>query len=421
MQPRIVQTGTYCSENKGDAAMQLACATVVREQWPQVMINISSPFPDIDGPYYASIANVIPCHRRRLVYSTLQVMRTFAWRQINRMTGRDVGWLIPEKELQAYRQADLVIDLSGDMLTEDYGAHVAISHYIPLLNAILLDCPLFICAQSVGPFRWTRHLARWIFKRARAITLREEISFEYLESIGIDPRSAFLTADMAFLLPKSPDARVDDILAQEGIFVGHTSMVGISVSRILEKKYEITRGVNDKVFIQLMAEVLDDFAKMHDVKIVFIAHVTGPTEVKNDRLISQQIVRKMSSEAHVIRGNYRSDELKGIIGRCTVFIGARMHANIAALSSSIPVLALSYSHKTHGIMEALGQKKWVIPGEQITESHLAFMIKKLWKQRHSVAETLRESSQNLEANARKNIYLVRQLVESKSDTNEVLD
>ena len=43
-------------------------------------------------------------------------------------------------------------------------------------------------------------------------------------------------------------------------------------------------------------------------------------------------------------------ELKGLIGRCGVFIGARTHATIAATSMRVPSLSLAYSIKAPGIM-----------------------------------------------------------------------
>ena len=42
------------------------------------------------------------------------------------------------EELRLLASADRVIDLSGDMLTEDYGPHVTVSHFYPLLMALAL-------------------------------------------------------------------------------------------------------------------------------------------------------------------------------------------------------------------------------------------------------------------------------------------
>ena len=108
----------------------------------------------------------------------------------------DLRFLIPERELRAFREADLVIDLSGDMLTEDYGLHLAYSHYLPLLTAIALDRPFVLCAQSIGPFRFTRSIARFILRRASAITVREALSFDYVRDLVPDCMTLEHTADM---------------------------------------------------------------------------------------------------------------------------------------------------------------------------------------------------------------------------------
>jgi polysaccharide pyruvyl transferase WcaK-like protein len=88
--------------------------------------------------------------------------------------------LVNNPELTAIRDTDLVVDLSGDMLTEDYGPHVAYSHFLPILTALAMGRPVMLCAQSIGPFKLTRGLARFILNRVSLITVREAISFNYL-------------------------------------------------------------------------------------------------------------------------------------------------------------------------------------------------------------------------------------------------
>ena len=52
----------------------------------------------------------------------------------------------------------------------------------------------------------------------------------------------------------------------------------------------------------------------------------------------------------MVRGQYDAAETKYLIGQCDFFIGARMHACIAAVSQSIPAVTLAYSKKAAGVM-----------------------------------------------------------------------
>ena len=56
----------------------------------------------------------------------------------------------------------------------------------------------------------------------------------------------------------------------------------------------------------------------------------------------------------LVQGEYNQNEIKYIIGLCDFFIGARMHACIAALSQGIPAVGVAYSKKFQGVFETVG-------------------------------------------------------------------
>ena len=87
-----------------------------------------------------------------------------------------------------------------------------------------------VCAQTVGPFKsgLSKRVARFVFRRASLITLRDEISEGYLKELGID--GARLVADPAFLLEPASRARVDGILADEGASSHLGPFVGIGLA-----------------------------------------------------------------------------------------------------------------------------------------------------------------------------------------------
>jgi colanic acid/amylovoran biosynthesis protein len=406
---RILQTGTYSPCNKGDAAMQISTALTLRAALPDAQIYISAPFPKPSAPFYSDVGKVVRCHRRRLVYATFLLGRAALWRLLRDRFRHSADWLIPEAESRETRDADLVVDLSGDMLTDSYGPHVAYSHYLPILLAIALDRPVFICAQSIGPHRWTGFLARWMLQRAACITVRDLESLAHLEAIGIDRDRVTVTADMAFLLQPAAAARCDRLLADEGIRFSTRPVLGVSVSRIVQRRHDSMRQAGTESFVNLMAAVLDRFADQHGVDVLFVPHVTGPFPGKDDRSLAKEVAAAMRARAWCMSGDYRPDELKGVISRCAMFIGARMHANIAALSSGIPVVAISYSHKTPGIMAQFGQQGYVVDGA-LDAALLNAKLDRLWHDRAEAAETIAHAAIRVLADAQRNVTIAVRLI-----------
>ena len=374
---RILLTGTYNSHNKGDATMELVARDRIRAALPEAEVVLSSPFPVLDGPFYAPTP-VVPCSRRQLIRATLELGGALLWRLLNCATGRDLPGLLQGAAMAETERADLVIDLSGDMLTESSGPHVAYSHFIPLLRALILGTPYLLCAQSIGPFSLTKPLARFLLARATGITVREAVSRDYLTSLGLDAARITQTADLAFLLEPAPAERAREIMATEGLPLDAPCLIGLSVSRLIESRYNrLNPGAGRLDFASVMAAVIDVLVEQEGANVVLVPHVTGPSAAKDDRLIGREICRGVARPGAVrcLAGDYRPEELKAVIAQCHAFVGARMHANMAALASGLPTVALAYSHKTHGIMAACGQSDFVMPIERLNQEALLQLIR----------------------------------------------
>lgn len=401
----ILLVGTYSSRNKGDAAMQVSAARALGGALQDPRIVISSPFPKLDRDFYAD-ATVTGSSRRRLIWGTLLLLRALAWASCKRRLGVELPVLLDD-ELRQMAEADLVVDLSGDMLTEDYGVHVAYSHYLPILTSMALGKKVALCAQSIGPFRWTRALARRILNGADLVTARDRITWDYLREMGVTNPALRLTADLAFLLEPVPGERVDEILSREGVSPGRRPLLGVSLSGLIQAKYEARNpGAKRVPFVRGMASVLDRVASELDCDVLFVAHVTGPSRSKDDRLVARRVAEVMQRKSWVLQADYKPEELKGVIARTSLFFGARMHANIAALSSGVPTVAIAYSHKTQGIMDSLGQQARVMDIRRDDLEAGAALLRSTWQQRERVGAELRENVEPLRALSRENIKLL---------------
>src|SRR3546814_13436250 len=51
----------------------------------------------------------------------------------------------------------------------------------------------------------------------------------------------------------------------------------------------------------------------------------------------------------IMPSTFNASQIKGVIANLRFFIGARTHATIAAMSSTVPTISISYSIKARGI------------------------------------------------------------------------
>jgi colanic acid/amylovoran biosynthesis protein len=315
-------------------------------------------------------------------------------------------------EIDAMARADLVVDLSGDMLTEDYGALVGYSHFLPLLQAQALGRPVLVCAQSVGPFRRLAPMARRIFRRARLIAVRESLSpplLAALDDAGIQPVQ---TADLAFMLQPAPEERIAAILTQEGVPEAPGLRLGVSVSALLANKTNRHVGGAGSDKLSAFARALDHLVESLGIDVLLVPHVFGPRPSGDDRAVGEQLARLMRHPINRLEREYRPEEIKGVIARCDAFVGCRMHANIAALDSGVPVLAIGYSHKTRGILHDLGLDDWVLSSQAIEADALIDRIESLFAAASGYRSQLSARLPEMRRRSRETIDSVARILET---------
>lgn len=412
-QPSVLLTGTYSSYNKGDAAMQLSMAQSVRKMWPNADITISAPFPEFDKDFYQEY-RVVKSTRRNLILGTIHLILA----KLYKLTGWSL-FIGKSEELRIFADSDIIIDLSGDTLTEDYGPHVTYSHFLPILLGLAFGKPVFVCAQSIGPFKLTTEFAKYVLNKTSAITAREEITYNYLKKLGVKKSILSRTADMAFLLEPVSEKRARSILKDEGIkFNSDRKILGVTVSELVEKRYNANSPKRADDFVSDMAKMLDKLIQHNNVEVIFIGHVTGPSEIKDDRLIAQRVKSAMdhgsSKFAHVLFGNYRPDELKGIISLCDAMLGSRMHSNIGALSTHTPTIAIGYSHKTEGIMSSLGLQDYTFSIDTLDTSELSKAVNRALRDSTQIKKLLEKGIRDIKAESDENLAIVETLLERRS-------
>jgi len=362
--------------------MQLAAASALRTRWPEAAIAIHTPSPQDDRALYKDF-EVVACSRRRPLAALRTVARACLWRATGGRTP-----LSPE--LQSYRNARMVIDLSGDGLTETFGWRCPLSHTVPLLLARLLRTPFCLMAQTIGPFRRFRPWYRWILGRASFITARDEDTLRYLNgwrlSVPIEQ-----TADLAFLLEAAPRDEARRYLSSFAGYDPARPLLGITPSN-LHNVRAAAKGGSDPFSgcLAAVAGACRSLAAETGAQVLILPHVFGPGPNYDDRRAAGALAAALrpAVEPLVVADPLAPQQLKALLGCCDAFIGMRMHSVIAAISQSVPTVALAYSPKLAALMSRFGMERFALDGIVLSADSLAPRLRNLWQGRTAVRGAL---------------------------------
>jgi colanic acid/amylovoran biosynthesis protein len=457
---KILFIGGNLSKNIGGAAIVSSACRALKEVIPDTEFTLLSFLPKYDfemSTRYPNIHIISELDEKKyhlplplLSLWLLRLLRSIVWKAIYKLFGLNVRKLIDEKILKEYANSDIIIEISGDGLTGDYGFFGMFISFPRILVCTLLKKPVVIYAQSIGPYnikwpilnkestilsRFCRYFARYLLNKVNLITVREEITLNILKSLRITKPPIYLTADSAFLLPPTPKERVYEILSSYGVDHGE-KIIGVSVSGSISRlQYKSKSKVDYNHYKNVIIQIIDYLTDKLDVRVILVPHETGPGIMSDDRFTGAEIHQKLKNKKKVVQisEELSPEETKGIIGRCDLFIGSRMHANIAALSMAVPTIAIGYSHKTWGIMKMMEQEEFICDFQEVTVSGIMKMMEqeeficdfqevtvsnmmakldRAWQNKEKISEELKQRTKIVQERAFYNAILVKQLLES---------
>lgn len=249
------------------------------------------------------------------------------------------------------RRSDLVVDIcAGDSFTDSYGLKRFWIQVASKLVVIACRKPLILAPQTIGPYSrwWTRLIARITMRMCRRVVARDDMSAALAKAL--DPKIPLTIAtDVAFLLPCDRDSRGD----ASGLV-----QVGINVSGLLyeggyNRGNDFSLATDYHVAIE---ELVAYFSQRDDCKVTLFSHVIVDKKydaVEDDFRVSEKIASKFDNVT-VEPPHFSPQKVKSRLSTMDFFFGSRMHACIAAFSTGVPIVPLSYSPKFEGLFQSLG-------------------------------------------------------------------
>lgn len=258
--------------------------------------------------------------------------------------------------LDDIEQCDLVLDIGeGDSFTDIYGLYRFAFLWGSKVGVLMRKRPLILSPQTIGPFNSviTRFLAAQVMKRCEKVFTRDELSTRYLDDAGVRQNRAE-AIDVAFRLPyKSPEPSIGD-----------TVNIGLNISGLLmsggytgANQFGLTVD-----YKELIEKLLQEWTADQRNTIWLVSHVTPENMDNENDMVSILEIQKKFPSCKVVPKFDSPSEAKSFIAGMDFFTGARMHACIAAISSGVPVVPLSYSRKFNGLFNTL-EYPWIADGK----------------------------------------------------------
>ncbi|MBO8219576.1 polysaccharide pyruvyl transferase family protein [Prochlorococcus marinus] len=293
------------------------------------------------------------------------------WRiqRLGNLSKYEIKYHYPKYLLNICENVDAFLSIGGDNYSLDYN----IPNYVIYQDQLAhkLNKPLILWGASVGPFERKYFLIPKIKKhlsKMKMIYVREEISYKYLkEKIGLN--NIKLSFDPAFTLLHEKSSEVDLLLRE----INKKNIIGINVNPLIEKFSN--RKIN---LISIIKSFIKELKIKYDMEVVLVPHLCR----KNDPYEDYQFLLRIQKEClkenisvYLVSNRLNAVEIKYLISNFKIFIGARTHSTIAALSLNIPSIILSYSIKSLGINKFFFENNYlVLDCNQINKDNLLIRV-----------------------------------------------
>lgn len=295
-----------------------------------------------------------------------------------------------------FNQCDIILDFTGgDSFSDIYGMKRFVLGSIIKEIAIKSKAKFIMAPQTIGPFT-TKFVKRWakrILKKSEFVFVRDTISAQYTkETFGVD---AILTTDVAFELPYK----------QKEKSYNYKKIIGFNPSGLLWsgiKNFTVSKHITVD-YVQYIKSIMDVWCNNKQYEVHLIPHVFTYDGLggENDMRACMDI-HEMYPDT-IIESSFNTPmEIKSFISTMDIFIGARMHATIAAFSTGVATIPFSYSRKFEGLYRDLNYPYLIGATNMSTEDAIQKTL--MWVEESDTLEQQVFAARDLLVSKRRKFY-----------------
>ena len=247
--------------------------------------------------------------------------------------------------LKSLRKAGLFVNGGGSLMQDATSSRALYFYLFTLWAARRFGCRVVMYGCGIGPISrpLNRKIAGRILNRtADIITLRDSVSLELLNDMGVTRPEIVLAADPAVNLAYADEAQVRRAFASEGI-PANLRMIGFC----LRAWETFTRP-------EEVAKAAKYAWLMHGLTPVFL-----PIEMPKDVPVGESVAVMLDIPHYVCRNAHPVEDMIGMLGSMDLVLGMRLHSLIFATAGGAPVVGISYDVKVDSFIKDIGSSACV--------------------------------------------------------------
>ncbi|MBI0584758.1 MAG: polysaccharide pyruvyl transferase family protein [Methanomassiliicoccus sp.] len=386
--PLFILAGNGAYLNRGCEAIVRGTVSILRKQYadPRFLcisyFNSREEFEDQRKNEVDRSIQHLSCFHPKGLDAVKAFYRPATWRYIYRSLWdeKQLGRSLYAGMMPQLPDATAVLSIAAD----NYSLYHGTARLFVALDDLVLGegRPLALWGASVGPFDrepdYEAFMGRHL-REANGIFAREPTTVDYLERIGVT-ENVHRAADPAFLLDAVRPEGIEDSLPIDG------EAIGLNFSPRMAG--HATGGDLD-AWSRRVASIISTVAKNTEMPICLIPHATRSCSDDHAFMRGALSLAERADDVVLVPPKYDAAGTKWIIGRMSAFAGARTHSVIAALSSGVPTLTLSYGVKSLGInRDIFGDTRYCLEPGDLSPAVVADRLAAILDDRNDIRDHL---------------------------------
>ncbi len=257
------------------------------------------------------------------------------------------------------RKTSLFVSGGGTLIQDVTSSRSLYFYLFTLMAAKWTGSRVVMYGCGIGPIRG-RNNRRWtgsvLNRAADIITLRDSISMELLQEIGVTKPEIVLSADPTVNLPAVGEQTVKEAFRLDNIPEDARKIAFCLRSWEEFKNYEA------------VAKAADYAWERHGLLPVFL-----PMEYPRDVAIGETIGAMVTAPHAVCSRRHSVEELRGMLSSMEVVVGMRLHSLIFASAGGTPIVGISYDVKVDSFIRDSGARRCIQLNELTAEALTAYI------------------------------------------------
>lgn len=334
----VIQIDGGSSTNKGAQLMLYAVLQEIQSKYPEARIylnNEHSDLPALRNTFKGLDIRKRQSNRWRIIVSKLK-LASIAYKVYKPLSWR-FSLRVP------YKGVDILLNIGGfqfgDQWRHNANSNASWKHYLSKMKEY--GTKIVFLPQALGPFekKGSKEIVRILDAYSDIIMARDQVSYGYISALHPSKASIIVFPDFTATVAGIP-SRQSELAKGKVCIIPNSKM--------------ISQGVNtEENFVNGIVCIIEHVLEMGK-QVVLLNH-----EGSGDYRLCQRINEKLNNKVDILQSN-NALVTKGIIAASYLTISSRFHGVANALSSGIPCLATSWSHKYQKLMEDYGQKECMI-------------------------------------------------------------